>query len=133
MLYPSVKFEWTCCIPSKVVDRKPQFSRNLSKKNGHNLVKILRMTSIFELDLYLMMLYLSQSFNVIDASLQKVSMRNQECDDDRVLTMLRRRHKKRITKALISLGRSAGWSAPPLFANLQDWFSQFDYYSPIYN
>ena len=32
MLYPSVYFEWDCYIPSKVIDRKPQFSQTLSKK-----------------------------------------------------------------------------------------------------
>ena len=32
MLYPSVIFEWNSCIPSKVFDRNPQFSHNLSKK-----------------------------------------------------------------------------------------------------
>ena len=26
--------EWNCCIPSKVIDQKPQFSQNLSKKNA---------------------------------------------------------------------------------------------------
>ena len=32
MLYHSVKFEWNCCIPSEVIDQKPQFSQNLSRK-----------------------------------------------------------------------------------------------------
>ena len=34
MLYPSVNFKWNCCIPSKVIVPKPQFSRNLSKKRA---------------------------------------------------------------------------------------------------
>ena len=46
MLYPSVNFEWKFCIPTKVNDRKPQFSQNLCK-NGYNSVKILRVTSYF--------------------------------------------------------------------------------------
>ena len=41
-------------------------------KKGHYSVKILRMTSLLELDLYLKML-----FNEVDASLQKLSI----CDN----------------------------------------------------
>ena len=50
MPYPSVNVEWIFFIPSKVIDRKPQFK----SKKGHNSVDFFRMTSIFELDLYLM-------------------------------------------------------------------------------
>ena len=45
---PSVKFEWNCWIPSKVIDRKPQFSQNLK----HNSVKMLWIIPLFELDLW---------------------------------------------------------------------------------
>ena len=58
MLYPSVKFERKCCIPLKVIDRKPQI-HNLAKiyvKTGHISVKNLRITLFSELDLHLMML-----------------------------------------------------------------------------
>ena len=61
MLYPSVKFERNCCIPSKFIDRKPQIDKPKSKK-GHNSIKSFRMTSEFELDLYFMMLYPSVKF-----------------------------------------------------------------------
>ena len=40
-----------------------------------------------------------------------------------VATLDMRISKKRITKALISLHRCAGWSAPLLFANHKDRFS----------
>ena len=58
MIYPSVKFERNCCIPSKVIDRKPQID-NLAKikvKKGHNTVEILQNAPFFKLDLYLMMI-----------------------------------------------------------------------------
>ena len=44
---------------------------------GDNSVKILRVISKFELDLYLMMCYPSESFNEID----KLLVRNQKCDN----------------------------------------------------
>ena len=49
MLYPSVKFERNCCIPLKVIDRKPQI-HNLAKiyvKKGHISFKKLRITLFF--------------------------------------------------------------------------------------
>ena len=49
MLYPS---ERNCCVLSKVIDQKPQFSQNQSKNRGHNSAKSLWRTSLFELDLY---------------------------------------------------------------------------------
>ena len=56
MLYPYVNFGWNCCIPSKVIDRKQQFSHNLSQKRAKT-IKIQQMTSLFEHDLYLIMFY----------------------------------------------------------------------------
>ena len=34
VLYRSVKFDRNCGIPSKVIDRKPQFSQNLCQKRA---------------------------------------------------------------------------------------------------
>ena len=61
MLYPSVKFVRNCSIHLKVIDGKPQYSQNLSKK-GHNSFKNLQMTSFYDLGLYFMMLYPSVKF-----------------------------------------------------------------------
>ena len=72
-------------IPSKVIDRKPQFSQNLSKKKGHNSVTILWITPFFKIDLYLMLLDSFVSLNEIDASFQELLIGNQKCenaDDD---------------------------------------------------
>ena len=55
MFYPSVKFQCNCFFPSKVIDRKHNLAKNPGKKD-HNSVKILQITPLFELDLYLMML-----------------------------------------------------------------------------
>ena len=51
----------------------------MSKKD-HNSVKILQMISKFDLDPYFKMLYPSVTLNEIDASLKKLSIKNQKCD-----------------------------------------------------
>ena len=92
MLYPSVNFGCNCCIPSKVIVQKPQFCQYLSKKNGHNSVKVLRMTSLFDVDV----------LSEIGASLKKLLIRNQKYGartkrrrhNPYASTSLRRRHKK---------------------------------------
>ena len=99
MLYPSVNIERNCCIPSKVIDLKPQFSQNRRKKS-HYSVKILQMTSLFELDLYSMMLYPFLNFEwnwcipskVID--LKPKLWRHRQSHDLHVSTMLHRPHNK---------------------------------------
>ena len=46
-------------------------------KKGHNLAKILQMITNIELDLYFTMIYLLQTFNKTNASLQKLLSGNQ--------------------------------------------------------
>ena len=94
MLYPSVKFGWNCCILSKVIDRKPQFSQNLSKKKGHNSAKILQITSTFKFDMYLLMIYPSVKFEWNWCIPSKVWQRGRwRRHNPYVSTMFRRRHK----------------------------------------
>ena len=80
MLHLSVKFEWNCCIPLKVINLKPQFIQKSKSKKSHNSGKMLRMTSKFKLDLYLMMLYPSVNVEWNWCTPQKLLIRNQKRD-----------------------------------------------------
>ena len=80
--------------------------KHISKK-GHSSVKILRMISKFELEMYSMMHYPSLTLNEIDALLQKLLIGNHHSSHDPyVSTILGRQHKKCIKKVFVAHSES---------------------------